>query len=104
MTTKHLLLDRQRGEFTTGVLTLPGFKYDIGAQLMSPMAGEQATVELESTNDGFDWTSVATFTLDNATEVTASQVYIEADNVRARILKEGLVGAPAVTLWLKQVD
>lgn len=104
MATKQLLLDRQRGEFTTGVLGTSGFKYDIGAQLNVPLAGEMATVELESTSDGYSWVSVATFSLNDATEVVARQVYVEGNSVRARILKAGLVGTPAVTLWLKQVD
>lgn len=102
MRTKHYIAMREVAMKTTGVFGTPAFKYDIGASLSNFRAGQQATVLVEMTKDGSSWEPLIEFTLDDAVEVIATQLYVQAEAVRARLTASA--NTPEINLWMSETD
>lgn len=102
MRTKQYLALREAAMNVTGVFGTPAFKYDLGASLANFRAGQRAVVLIQMTKDGSTWEDLVEFTLDDATEVIATQVYVQADAVRAKLVSATLM--PEINLWMSETD
>lgn len=82
---------------------LDSYQFGVDFQVLS--GSPTATVVIEQTADGgYNWTNVATFTLDTNGSIetpAASPVMLDGNAVRARITARGGVGNAYISAWMK---
>lgn len=100
MKTKRLIFSNTR-DANSGVIGIDGQVYDFGVQLNGFKAGDAASVVFEHTSDGGKtWVLLATFSMNDAQEVTAKSVYCSGDVLRVR--PSVVSGAPLWSVWISE--
>ena len=102
MKTKRLIFSNTR-DSDSGVIGITGQVYDFGVKQNGFKGGDACTVIFEQTSDGgATWTNLATFTMDDNTEVTAKSVYVSGGAMRARAAT--ISGSPLWSVWMSEVN
>lgn len=102
MKSKVFIFDREMAATQSAAMSAPGFKYDFGAKIFNIQPGQTATLRVEKTSDGAQWEALVRFEIDDATELTARQVYVDSDAVR--VVVESRTGGALLTAWMREVD
>lgn len=103
MKDKKFILRDDREKTASGAFSAEASRYDIGASLSRFVAGESAVIILEGVkNSDSSWETIATITLDDDAEVSASSVAFEHQAVRARVVSRS--SKAYINVWIREAQ
>lgn len=102
MKTKTFIFYRESQATKSAAISAPDFKYDFGAKIEDFQPGQTCIALIEKSDNGSTWDGVVRFELDDANEMTARQLYVEANAVRLTVTSKS--GDPLLTAWMRQVN